>query len=212
MVDWSPVWIWVVPHGLRPQYHSRPRRSYRSTDWSLACPASCAKLRVLVRSSRPTFGELAKSTAVFMGQVVSVRESDKGLLGWSSSDPTMVEFDVRTVWKGSNYQTICLTTARSGASFGFTFVEGVEYVVYSRDGSTVSLCSRTRTRSEAAHDLAELADLGTGRLASQGASAPRPDVSGGRCGLSPDTTDLSAVGLMVGIAWLGLRKKRCDTR
>ena len=157
-------------------------------------------------------GELAKSTAVFTGQVVSVRESDKGLLDWSSSDPTMVEFDVRTVWKGSNYQTIYLTTARSSASCGFTFIEGVEYVVYSRDGSTVSLCSRTRTRSEAAHDLAEMADLGTGRLPAQGASAPRPDVSGGRCGLSPDTTDLSVVGLMVGIAWLGLRKKPSDTR
>ena len=57
-----------------------------------------------------------------------------------------------------------------------------------------------------------MADLGTGRLPAQGASAPRPDVSGGRCGLSPDTTDLSVVGLMVGIAWLGLRKKHSDTR
>ena len=160
----------------------------------------------------PPSEELAKSTAVFMGQVASVRESDRGLLGWSSSDPTTVEFDVRTVWKGSNYQTIYLTTARSSASCGFTFIEGVVYVVYSRDGSTVSLCSRTRTRSEAAHDLAEMADLRTGRLPAQGASAPRPDVSGGRCGLSPDTTDLSVVGLMVGIAWLGLRKKRFDTR
>ena len=36
----------------------------------------------------PPSEELAKSTAVFMGQVVSVRESDSGLLGWSSSDPS----------------------------------------------------------------------------------------------------------------------------
>ena len=102
-----------------------------------------------------------------MGQVISVRESDKGLLGGSSVDPTTVEFDVGTVWKGSNYQTVYLTTARSGPSCGFTFVEGIEYIVYSRDGSTVSLCSRTRTRSEAAHDLAEMADLRTGRLPAQ---------------------------------------------
>ena len=156
---------------------------------------------------------LAKSTAVFMGQVVSVREFDRGNDIMSSSDPTTVEFDVQAVWKGPSSTTMFLTTARFGASCGFTFVKGEKYVVYSQDGSTVSLCSRTRPLSAATHDLAA---LGKGQVPAQGTTTPTPDVSeyqtGGGCGLSPHTTDLSVVGLMVGIAWLGLRKQRSDTR
>lgn len=158
-------------------------------------------------------GALAGSAAVFGGEVVSIREFDWGDGSWGTADPTTVEFDVKTVWKGSNYQTLFLTTARSGASCGFTFIEGIEYVVYSRDGATVSLCSRTRALSEAADDLAE---LGPGQAPAPGAIAPTPDVSGhrsgGGCGSTPHTTDASFAGLLAVIAWLGLRKRRPDAR
>ena len=161
----------------------------------------------------PPSAAMAGSAAVFRGKVVSIREFDRGDGSWGTDDPTTVEFDVKTVWKGPNHQTLYLTTARSGASCGFTFIEGTEYVVYSRDGATVSLCSRTRALSEAADDLAE---LGEGQTPAPGTVAPTPDVSGhrsgGGCGLTPHTTDASFVWLMGVIAWLGLRKRRPDAR
>ncbi len=78
--------------------------------------------------------------------------------GWSSADPITIEFAVTTVWKGSVYEVAHLETARMGASCGFSFVEDVEYLVYSRDGSEVSLCSRTRQLSKAGADLTELGE------------------------------------------------------
>lgn len=158
----------------------------------------------------PPADALAKSAVVFMGTAVSVREfeRDDGLL--SSADPTTVEFDVKTVWRGSVSQTVYLTTHRSDASCGFPFVEGVTYVVYSRDGLTISLCSRTRELSKATEDLAE---LGEGYMPAEDPAAPTPDPPGhrsGGCGLSPHTSDISVIGLMAGIAWLALRRRRSD--
>ena len=182
------IGVWLTTH---------PERSY-------AC--SC------VTPGSPS-EELAKSTAVFMGQVVSVREFDRGNDIMSSTDPTTVEFEVTTIWKGPSSTTMFLTTARFGASCGFTFVKGEKYVVYSQDGSTVSLCSRTRMVSKATDDLAA---LGKGHVPAPGTTAPTPDLSeyqtGGGWGLWPHTTVVLVVGLMGGIAWLGLRKQRSDTR
>ena len=147
---------------------------------------------------------LADSAAVFLGKAVSVREFDRGDGSRGSADPTTIEFDVKTVWKGDDHQTMYLTTPRWDASCGFTFVEGEDYIVYSWDGSEVSLCSRTRSLSEAAADLDE---LGEGRSPIQGKVAPTPDVStGGGCGLS-STTDVSVVGLMADLALFSLRKR-----
>ena len=117
---------------------------------------------------------LANSDVVFMGTVVSVREfeRDDGLL--SSTDPTTVEFSVRTVWKGTVSQPMFLTTRRWSESCGYPFLEGVTYVVYSRDGLTVSLCSRTRPFSEATDDLIE---LGQGQVPTSNATTPKPDSS-----------------------------------
>ena len=196
-----------------------------------------------VPSSSPS-EEKANSAAVFMGRVVSVREFERGDNTKSSLDPTTVEFDVQTVWKGSNYGTMFLKTFRDGSACGFSFREGETYVVYSHDGSTVNICSRTRRLSDAALDLAE---LGERRMPAEGTIAPTPvlseywrrlseaaddttkqgegdalaestvtpvssqNESGGGCGISPDRPDISAIGLMVGFALLGLRKKPSGT-
>ena len=151
--------------------------------WILHAPR--AELRMLVRSSRSTKGGTGESDVVFMGTVVSVREyeRDDGLL--SSTDPTTVEFSVRTVWKGTVSQPMFLTTRRWSESCGYPFLEGVTYVVYSRDGLTVSLCSRTRPFSEATDDLIE---LGPGQVPMSDATTPNPGISERRPGEPPTIT------------------------
>ena len=101
---------------------------------------------------------LANSKLVFAGTVVSVKEHEPpfGIRTMSSSDPTTVEFNTSVLWKGPMSHAFSLTTERSEASCGFTFVEGEKYLAYSRDGETVGLCSRTRLLREADTDLAEL--------------------------------------------------------
>ena len=166
--------------------------------------------------------ELAKSAVVFAGTVVSL---DRSLVKSSSLDPVIVEFDIKTVWKGQPaHRMMEFTTPESSASCGYSFVEGVEYLVYSRNGLEVSLCSRTRPLSQAAGDLAE---LGQGQPPTEGTTAPTPAVTeqpppptpvapgqpvGGGCGPSPHSDGLLMAGLVVGIAWLGLGKRRSIKR
>ena len=136
--------------------------------------------------------ELERSSAVFMGVAVSVREleRDDGLL--SSTDPTTVEFDVQTVWKGAVSQPMVLTTRRWSESCGYPFVEGVTYVVYSRDGSTVSLCSRTRPFSEATEDLIE---LGPGQVPTSDTTTPKPETSERQLLVPPTVTPVPSENL-----------------
>ncbi len=139
--------------------------------------------------------ELVQAAAVFRGEAVAVRTFLDGG-AWSSEEPMFVKFRVETVWKGAAPQTRYITTRRSGASCGYQFVEGLEYVVYSRNGWSVSLCSRTRPLAEAARDLA---DLGPGQ-----------PPAAGTMGLMPLVTALSI--LILGGAWIGRRKRRADAR
>ena len=193
--------------------------------------------------SDPPREALANSAMVFMGTVVSVPvfEDDDGFS--VGTDTVRIEFDVQTVWKGTVSQPMVLTTRRWSESCGYPFGEGATYVVYSRDGSTVSLCSRTRPFSEATEDLIE---LGPGQVPISDATTPKPEVSerqpveppttlpftsenlspvaptstenstedqpvespaSGGCGRSAQTSDLSVVGLMAGIAWIALRRR-----
>ena len=170
-------------------------------DPAYAC--SCAE-------NPPPLEALERSAVVFAGRVVSLKTLERLDDTWSSLDPVTVEFEVSRVWKGQDYQTTYLTTARSGASCGFTFVEGEEYLVYSHNATTVSLCSRTRSMAEAEEDLQA---LGEGSSPETGAVGPTPTVPdtegrGGGCGLGSSAADMSFVGLMAGVVWLGLRRRR----
>ena len=184
--------------------------------WFLAHPEPSYACLCIDPGPSPAEG-YAGSTSVFMGRVVSVSEFDPGGGAWSwdwggrkvesTRDPTTIEFDVSTVWKGRAYETMYLTTYRDSAGCGFRFVEGVTYVVYSEDGLSTYLCDRTRRLSDATEDLEY---LGQGHTPSLGTAAPTPDLSerqSAGCGLSPRATDLSTVGLMAGIAWLALRRR-----
>ena len=64
-----------------------------------------------------------------------------------------VEFQVRRIWNGPDYETVYLTTARDDGACGIGFSEGDEYLVYSLNGVTVDLGTHTRPLSEASSDL-----------------------------------------------------------
>ena len=120
-----------------------------------------------------------------------------------------MEFEVDRVWKGQAGETMSLGTAQYGASCGFTFVEGEKYLVYSHDGATVSLCSRTKLIANAREDLDA---LGEGNLPNGEASNPQDDApSSGACGMAPvissASPDLAMLGLAAGLMWAGLRKR-----
>ncbi len=174
--------------------------------------------------------ELDRAALVFTATVISVREDTPfmGIGALPANGPTTVEFKVHVVWKGELPPNISLTTARYEASCGFTFLEGSRYIVYSRDGETVSLCSRTRLLQEAKadreadEDLVELRKLDSSAWGPP--SGPGPYVStqatptqeaqtsaGGRCGVASytghATGDLMLLVLLVGLISVGRRKR-----
>jgi hypothetical protein len=116
------------------------------------------------RPPRSVADELERAAAVFAGRVMKTEDPATGPI-WGSMDSITVTLETSTVWKGALTPTLTVTTPRSGASCGFPFAKGDEYLVYASAGGTglsVSLCSRTKRVAEAAEDLKE---LGTGKTA-----------------------------------------------
>ena len=193
-------------------------------DTGLASACSC------IEPGSP-LEELDRAALVFSATVISVREDAPfmGIDALPANGPTTVEFKVHTRWKGGLPPNVSLTTAKYEASCGFTFLEGSRYIVYSRDGETVSLCSRTKLIQEADEDLAELGKLdssswgppsGPGHYVSTQAThtqaAPTvakeaPTSAGGGCGVASytgrATGDLMLSALLVGLISVGRRKR-----
>lgn len=118
---------------------------------------------------------LEKSTAVFAGKVVDI-DIPRGLVV-SSADPVKVTFDVSKVWKGPDYKTLVITTARDGATCGYSFTQGDEYIVYTYgegDKLSTGICSRTQLLANAQEDLE---GLGEGNLPTNSASNNVPQTS-----------------------------------
>ena len=154
----------------------------------------------------PPLEELTRSEAVFAGKVVSVREFRAPFASaYQTTDPTTVEFEVSTVWKGLSYETMFLTTARRSKGNGFPFIEASEYIGYSFDGTSVSLCSRTRSLIHAQQDLDV---LGEGGAPKPGTRSPVPTT--GSCTLPSYTgsfiLDVVGLAIMAGLVRLGLRR------
>lgn len=102
---------------------------------------------------------LESSTAVFTGKVVSTEVQNGVMI--SSGDPVTVTFDVSKIWKGSESQTIVITTAREDASCGYTFEKGKEYIVYAYGEENelgTNICTRTNMLANAQEDLQELGE------------------------------------------------------
>ena len=159
---------------------------------------SCAPLE-------PPTESLAKATSVFAGRVVSITERG----GDDGDYPVVIEFDVSSVWKGADHQTMYLRTSSGVSTCGYRFVPGLEYLVYSPDGLRVSSCSRSRLLVGASEDLVE---LGEGRTPALGVVGPTPAPSayrtGGGCHVGSASPDVSVFGAVVGVVWFRLRRRR----
>ena len=144
---------------------------------------------------------LADATEVFQGVVTSVEVYDRGDGTWATNDPVTVEFDVSAVWKGRVGDSIEIATVRDSVSCGFEFAEGVEYVVYSYEGST-GLCSRTHAVGRAGYNDRE--ELGAGRAPDSTIVTPTPTPPAvGGCGrASSSGADIWWAALAFGAAWM----------
>jgi hypothetical protein len=101
---------------------------------------------------------LADSEAVFSGEVVKI---DRPSPFKSGADLETDTFRVSEVWKGPEQRTLEVRTALMGASCGYPFKEGQEYLVYAytgKQGLEVDLCNGTQPLTEANADLEVLGD------------------------------------------------------
>ena len=142
---------------------------------------------------------LSDSEAVFAGEVVDFEDSP---LPTTTMEGTMVTImggsggtatatlRVSEVWKGPEQEILEVSTPVFGASCGYPFKEGQEYLVYASEGQglEVVLCSETKLLSKAGADLALLGN------------SEKPKGSGNES-LS-DTSGGVSVGAMVGMAGL----------
>ena len=132
---------------------------------------------------------LADSEAVFSGEVVKI---DQPSPFKSSAALETDTFWVYEVWKGPEEEILEVHTALIGASCGYPFKEGEEYLVYAytgKQGLEVDLCNGTQRLTEAQADLEV---LGAGEKPTGGGEA-LSDTSGG-----------VSAGAMVGVAGLAL--------
>ena len=119
---------------------------------------------------------LADSAAVFSGEVVKI---DRPSPFKSGADLETDTFRVYEVWKGPEQRTLEVHTALMGASCGYPFKEGQEYLVYAytgKQGFETDLCSQNKPLSEAGADLALLGD---GQKPKDGSDGDLSDTSGG---------------------------------
>ncbi len=112
---------------------------------------------------------LVQATAVYSGRVKGIDQP--WTLGLNRREPVRVTFDVDQVWKGPVRAQLVAWTTGGGASCGYVFDVGEEYLVYAdgtEDELKVYLCSRTMPLLQAGEDLAALgvgvvpADAGPG--------------------------------------------------
>jgi hypothetical protein len=143
-------------------------------DCASACTCAAA-------SAGPSQQEIVKralsdSAAVFAGEVVSITKGEPGG-AWRPATVT-VSFQVSEVWKGPERETLEVSTPRDGASCGYPFEKGQEYLVYAsgkEEPFKEDLCGETTLLSKARADLQA---LGNGETMG-GSGAVLSDTSGG---------------------------------
>ena len=126
-------------------------------DRAYAC--SCAVEAGVTKQERSEKA-LVQATAVFAGEVTGIEGPPPSSVV-SSADPVTVTFDVSKAWKGAGSGTREITTPMSGASCGYEFQSGEEYLVYAPKNMEVWLCGETKPLSDAKADLRVLGTANT---------------------------------------------------
>jgi hypothetical protein len=143
----------------------------------------------------------ADASAVFSGEVMNIEEGSSTRLYGMSVPSRRVTLQVSEVWKGPQTETLEVTTPRDGATCGYNFKEGQEYLVYAygkEEALKVDLCSQTRPLSRADEHLRVLGD---GR--SSGDGDVLSDTSGG----FPRLDTVGMLGLAVAVvSWVLLMR------
>jgi len=150
---------------------------------------------------------MGESTAVFAGRVVDIADFDHR----DYRNHSIVSFEVDAVWKGPVFESMWVSTHVNGATCGFNFSEGEEYVVYARGTDahlTASACNRTALMADAAVDLEVLA---VGQAPQPGMYAPIPLDSRSLPIVGGCTNGASSAPefllMFAGLAWFGLRRR-----
>jgi hypothetical protein len=163
-------------------------------DCASAC--SCgggAPFRVLAKG--------ADASAVFSGEVMNVEEGSSTRMFGMSVPSRRVTLQVSEVWKGPQTETLEVSTPRDGATCGYSFKEGQEYLVYANgkeEALKVDLCSQTRLLSRADEHLRV---LGNGRSSRDG------DVLSDTSGGFPRLDTVGMLGLAVAVvSWVFLMR------
>jgi len=141
------------------------------------CASACLCATPPGSQQERTERALAKSSAVFAGQVVSIKGSlvpeRPGAKVYVRVDT--VSFRVSEVWKGPERETLEVTTESQESACGYSFSEGRKYLVYAMGKKMkVNSCGETTPLSKASADLEALGNgetLGGGGVLS--------DTSGG---------------------------------
>ena len=111
---------------------------------------------------KPPCQALWETDAVFVGTVLSAHDESKGVGGFNSR---LIKLSVDESFRGLASNVAEVFTSYSGASCGFPFRVGQQYLVYAYKGETgrltTSICNRTRAITEASEDLSYLRGLST---------------------------------------------------
>ncbi len=144
------------------------------------CASACSCAMLPGSQKEIVDGALADSEAVFSGEVVKI---DRPSPFKSSAALETDTFRVSEVWKGPEQRTLEVHTALIGASCGYPFKEGQEYLVYAytgKQGLQTDLCSQNKPLSKADADLALLGNRG--EKPKDGGGEALTDTSGGVSG------------------------------
>ncbi len=144
------------------------------------CASGCSCAMLPGSQKEIVDGALADSEAVFSGEVVKI---DRPSPFKSSAALETDTFRVSEVWKGPEQRTLEVHTALIGASCGYPFKEGQEYLVYAytgKQGLQTDLCSQNKPLSKAEADLALLGNRS--EKPKDGGGEALTDTSGGVSG------------------------------
>ena len=102
---------------------------------------------------------VAKSSAVFIGRVMTIYRPFLDRLGITQTSGHRVEFEIMKRWKGPNAKTIAVTTRLSGEACGYPFAKSKEYLVYVVDEPAdiqTGICTGTKDAADAGREIDQL--------------------------------------------------------